>query len=409
MIHLACLRGNIGFWTFYSTVIKVKDIVTENRIITVTESEELYTQNINRILQREIKQNRINAISKYFEMNDERFFNSLIVAIHKGTPKWTDVDIFEKMTVENNPLKEEEISFLSSKYGILSLTGDEQIFALDGQHRLKGIRKAFKDQPNLSDVEIPVIFVIHNHDNVDKTRRLFTVLNKYAEKPRGAELIILDEDDVAAINARRLVIEHPVLSRLGALSSSKTGAIPASDNSSFTTLVTIYNINKRIYNLPKSFYASRPGQTEIDELYEKSMTFWSLLFESFPSLVEYIDGLSDVKIDGKSICRNDLTGGSLLLRPVGQELIANAFAKFSNNELGVFKNRISQVDFNLSSNIWKYLFWNEKMLGKEIKLKNNLLLFLLGKYNNVNEIHREMARVYRLNNQPYNNHIIPMY
>lgn len=405
MIHLACLRGNIGFWTYYSTVIKVKDIVEENRIITVTESKELYTQNINKILQREIKQDRIKSISKYFEENNERFFNSLIVAIHKGNPKWTDVDLFEKIKIENSSLNEDDISFLGSKYGILSLTGNEQIFALDGQHRLIGIRKAFKDNPELADVEIPVIFVVHNHNNVDKTRRLFTVLNKYAEKPRGAELIILDEDDAAAINARRLVVEHPILSKPSTLSTSKTGAIPSNDNTSLTTLVTIYNINKRIYNLPKTFYASRPEDSKLEELFEKSKIFWDLLFDSFPALIEYTDGQLNVKIDNKNISRNDISGGSLLLRPVGQELIANAFTKFSNNELNTFKNKIAQVDFNLSGNVWKYVFWNQKMLGKETKLKNNLLLFLLGKFNNANEINREMTRVYGLNNQTYNNHI----
>ena len=65
MVHLACLRGNIGYWTYYSTVIKIKDLVTDNRVITVSESEELYTQNINRILQREINQSRIKSLKKY--------------------------------------------------------------------------------------------------------------------------------------------------------------------------------------------------------------------------------------------------------------------------------------------------------------------------------------------------------
>lgn len=82
MINLACLRGNIGFWTYYSTVIKIKDLVADKRIITVSESSELYSKNINRILQREIKENRIKSIAKYIVSNDERFMSSLIVAIY---------------------------------------------------------------------------------------------------------------------------------------------------------------------------------------------------------------------------------------------------------------------------------------------------------------------------------------
>lgn len=408
MIHLACLRGNIGYWTYYSAVIKIKDLVTDNRVITVSESEELYTQNINRILQREINQSRIRSLKSYIKDSDERFFSSLIVAVHKGSPKWSDIDLYEKIEIDGNPINEEEVNFLGSKFGILTLFGDEEIFALDGQHRLKGLRKAYEEDNSIADLEIPVIFVIHNHDQVNRTRRLFTVLNKYAEKPKGAELIILDEDDVAAINTRRLVMEHPVLSKSNALSSAKSGAVPTNDNTSFTTLVTLYNINKKLYLKSASYYTVRPDATTIEQLYQKSVTFWDTIFEIFPELVSYIDGVEDQKINNHSIVRNHSTGGSLLLRPVGQELIANAYTKFPVNEMSEFKRKLKLVEFNLSGNIWKYIFWNEKMLSKEARLKNNLLLFLLGKYNNATDLHREMNRVYELSNQNYENHISPI-
>ncbi|MDR2834160.1 MAG: hypothetical protein LBV67_10640, partial [Streptococcaceae bacterium] len=139
MIHLACLRGNMGFWTYYSTLMKIKDIVSNDRIITVSESNELYTSNINRILQREIAPNRIRDISNYILNTNERFFSSLVVAIHRGNPRWTDIDLHERIEIEGNVLSEEELFNIGSKYGILSLNGDEQIFALDGQHRLVGL------------------------------------------------------------------------------------------------------------------------------------------------------------------------------------------------------------------------------------------------------------------------------
>ncbi|GGK19008.1 DNA sulfur modification protein DndB [Parabacteroides faecis] len=406
MIHLACLRGNIGFWTYYSTIMKIKDVVSDNRIITVSESNELYTQNINRILQREISPIRINKISNYILTTEERFFSSLVVAIHQGTPKWTDIDLYEQFEIEGNAIAEDELISLGSKYGILSLSGNEQIFALDGQHRLKGIRKAYGQNPEIGDLEISLTFVIHNHENVERTRRLFTVLNKYAEKPRGAELIILDEDDAAAINTRRLATEHPILSRQNAISNSKTGAISNSDVQSFTTLVTLNSINKVLYNKPSSYYTQRPPAEEINILYQKSVTFWNTFFEIYPEVTSFIDGNNEVEISGERISRNDRTGGSLLLRPVGQELVAKAYMKFAQNEMDDFANRLRQVNFNLSSFNWKYIFWNEKMLGKEQKLKTILLLFILGKNNDSNYIHREMRRVYGLNNQAYNEDLI---
>lgn len=209
MKHLACIRGVIGYWSYYSTVMKIKDIVENSTIITVPESQELYTRTIGDILQREINPTRIKQISNYITDNEERFFSNLIVAFHKGEPKWTEVEISNNFEVDNSIIDVDSITFLSNKFGVLTLTGTEEMFALDGQHRLLGIRAAFNKNPEIGELEIGITFVIHKHDFRDKTRRLFTVLNKYAEKPKGAELIILDEDDSAAICAH----SEPVLTR----------------------------------------------------------------------------------------------------------------------------------------------------------------------------------------------------
>lgn len=267
------------------------------------------------------------------------------------------------------------------------------------------MRKAYYENPEIGELDVPVIFVIHNHNNLERTRRLFTVLNKYAEKPQGAELIILDEDDAAAIISRKLVTHHEVLSKPNGISNSKSGTMPTNDQASFTTLVTINTINKILFSKPNSYYTSRPADVELDRLYCKAKLFWDTLFECFPELVLYIEGNINVQINNISINRNHESGGSLLLRPVGQKLLSQVYKMFTENELQVFKGKIKQVEFNLSSDIWKYLYWNEKMLIGEDKLKKNLLLFMLGKYTDEENIHKEMRRIYELNNVNYANHI----
>ena len=406
MIHLACTHGNLGYWDYYSTVMKIEDIVHENRIITVSESKELFTNNINKILQREIKQSRIKALTAYIESNTERFLGSIVLAIHKGVPKWTEIDINRNFEIDGMGIDDDSVEFLNSKFGVLTLLGNEQIFALDGQHRLLGLRKAYTKDPELGKLEVPVVFVIHKHDQLDKTRRLFTVLNKYAEKPRGAELIILDEDDAAAIITRRLVSKHEILSKPNGISTSKNASIPKNDNTSLTTLVTINAVNKVLFSKDRLDYSKRPSEEELERLYEKSVLFWDTIFECFPELINYIDNMEDVSINDLPIYRNHNSGGSLLLRPVGHTLLAHTFLKFVQDNLQLFKDRLKQVEFNLSSSNWKYLFWNEKMITGEDRLKKNVLLFILGKYDDDDEsFHAEMNRVYELNNAEYNNQI----
>lgn len=406
MIHLACTHGNLGYWDYYSTVMKVSDIVKNKRIITVSESEELFTDNINAILQREIKTQRIKALKNYISDTNERFLGSIVAAIHQGEPKWTEIDINQNFEVEGLTIDELSIEFLNSKFGVLTLMGNEQIFALDGQHRLLGLRKAFSENPEVvGNLEVSILFVVHKHDRLDKTRRLFTVLNKYAEKPKGAELIILDEDDAAAIVSRRLVTEHAQLSKANGISSSKSANISSSDNTSFSTLVTINAVNKILFKKTSTFYTTRPTDAILNTLYSKAALFWDTVFEAFPELIQYIDGEQNVEINDDPINRQDESGGSLLLRPVGHKLLATVYNKFETNERQDFIDRISQVNFNLSSPNWIYIYWNEKMIGKELTLKKNMLAYMIGKYDDTNFIHEGMTRIYENHNQDYDNHI----
>lgn len=408
-IYLPCIRGVIGNWTYYSTVMKIRDIVENSRVITVAESPDLYTKNINNILQREISPSRISQISRYLLNNNERFFSSLTLAIHKGNPQWFDISLGSQFEVENKSLSDGQLEFIENKFGILSLEGNEQIFALDGQHRLVGLREAMKKNSNLGEEEIALIFVVHNAENRERTRRLFTVLNKYAEKPKGAELIILDEDDSAAINTRRLLENHPVFIKENALSSTKTGNIPSNDHKSFTTLVTVNKINKILYKKDKEFYTLRPADEILESLYEISKNFWDFLFDVFPEIVNFVEGERGIDFHGV-FDRNSDSGGSLLLRPIGQELVARLYKAFLNtNQVEILQQRIRNVNFNLSGNTLKYLFWNNgKMQSKEEDLKFKLLAYLVGLDVSHSFINDEMQRIYNNFNDEYRNHLSPI-
>lgn len=394
-LYLPCLRGVLGDWTYYSTIMKVKDIVDHHRIITVPESKELYTENINEILQREIDSTRINKISKYLNNDREHFFSSIIVAIHKGNPQWSDIDIEEKLTIGSFSIDGDSLSFIENKFGILSLSGSEEIFALDGQHRLVGLRDAYKKNNKIGEEEISLLYVIHNEKNIIRTRRLFTVLNRYAEKPKQAELIILEEDDAAAINTRKLLTDDSTLSLTGAISTTKGGSIQPNDNS-FTTIVTVYNINKILYGKTVDFYRVRPSEREIKSFYKTSVNFWKFFFECFPYLKQYIEGDKLIKHKGRFIYRNIKTGGSLLLRPVGQELFAKIYKYFDNrDELEFLRKNITKINFDLSSKHFKLLYWKDgKMLPKNMVLKQNLVLYLLGQYKDEKRIMKELNQIY---------------
>ena len=402
-LHLPCLRGFIGNWTYFSSVMKIKDVV--NRIITVSESDELYTKNINDILQREISTKRVGQLKEYLNSNPEHFFSSIIVAIYQGNPIWSDFDIESQFRIDNNLLNTDDIGFIENKIGILSLSGSETIFALDGQHRIKGIREAYKKNKSIGEEEVALIFVVHNHENKQRTRRLFTVLNKYAQKPREAELIILDEDDAAAIITRKLIDNHEVLKLKNAVSDTNGANIPANDLHSFTTLVMVNRINKLVLSRYKIDYTKRPDEDSLNQYYQKCTDFWDYFFVQFPMIKQFIQGEECKFANGDSYNRNAKTGGSLLLRPVGQKLFAQIYSEFDeDNKLEILTSKISFLDFNLNGNYCKYITWNNKMLPKSESLQKRVFFYALG-LSTDSTIHADLKKVYENYGANYNNSI----
>ena len=403
-ISLPCLRGVLGDWTYFNTTMKIKDIVENKRVKTVSESEELYSSRLNDVLQREINESRIKTIAEYLCQNQEHFFSSLILAINGGDPQWFDFNIEKHYKNENIP--QDDINFIENKLGVLSLSGEENIFALDGQHRLLGIRLAYEKCPEIGEEEISLIFVIHNDSMKERTRRLFTVLNKYAQKPKEAELIILDEDDAHAILTRKLVETHKILSSTNALSGTNSSNLAASDLKSFTTIVTINRINVELlkkYNINKTI---RPEDHDLEKYYSEVLLFWDFLFEIFPEIESFIKG-NVVYIDDKLFNRNRDSGGSLILRPIGQILISKLFVSFrDSNRIDIFKNNIRKVDFDLKGELCKYVYFlNGQMLPKEDALKNRIFFYTFG-LDNSEDIHIEMKRVYSKYGDIYENKIV---
>ena len=88
-----------------------------------------------------------------------------------------------------------------------------------------------------------VIFVGHKQTPAGerRTRRLFTTLNKTAKPVSKNEIIALDEDDVMAIIARRLVEFHPWFQGKR-VAFNPTANLAATDTHSLTTIVNLYDV-----------------------------------------------------------------------------------------------------------------------------------------------------------------------
>ena len=230
---LPALRAHMGDWIYYVTFLRMEQIANQiNLAQDIHPSETLKEQ-----IQRQIT-NRAKQISDYLLNQPQRFFNSLIVGVYGGSPDWYE------LTIGANPISEAPIlpSELEGVLGILRLDGTQTFFAIDGQHRVQGIKQAVKKNNELKQEEVSVIFVSHRNDpsGMERTRRLFTTLNRYAKPVSKSEIVALDEDDILAITTRNLIEKHPLFQEK--ISLSKTKAVAVTDNRSFTTIITLYDV-----------------------------------------------------------------------------------------------------------------------------------------------------------------------
>jgi len=392
-IFLPALRGHMGDWVYYAAIMKLKDV--RDRIEFGEDFHEIKT--LQDYLQRSLK-SRYKDISQYLLKQPQRFFNSLIVGVYGGEPQWIELDIPQHNKLPKFPLSEQGI------LGFLKLSGEEKLFPLDGQHRVAGIKEALKKQEPaspLSNEEVSVIFIGHKRtpEGMERTRRLFTTLNRYAKPVTLSELISLDEDDIGAIVTRELVEKHELFRDSGT-SLSTSNSIPTSDQESFTNIVFLYkcvsvlmkayflkreNISSRKW---KSFLEIRPSQDKIDEAFKFIVYLWDKAIEFFSPMREYLEKGESEKLKAKKF-RNE-SGGCILFRPIGllifMEVIASCIEEGDDEvEKTVEKtlSLLSKVELNIAAPPWQGLLWEsgEKRMitaAENMKAARRLLLYMIG-------------------------------
>ena len=197
-MKIPAIKSQIGTWVYYVSTMSFKQVQDYVKRI----DDELHKSTLLReMLQRSISDN-YKSIAHYIETQEEHFFNALILAVYDGDPKWHEIRI------ETDEL-DEYIGL-----GVLELSGNEKIFPIDGQHRVEGIKKVMSSSDKYSNEQIPVVFIGHKKDaeGMQRARRLFSTLNRYAKPVSMRDIIALDEDDIIAISSRELIDNHILFS-----------------------------------------------------------------------------------------------------------------------------------------------------------------------------------------------------
>ena len=89
-----------------------------------------------------------------------------------------------------------------SNMGTLSVPMDSQMLINDGQHRRAAIEEAIKENPELGQDNIAVLFFVS--EGIERSQQMFADLNKYAVRPSSSLGTLYDHRDQASELARYL-------------------------------------------------------------------------------------------------------------------------------------------------------------------------------------------------------------
>lgn len=386
-MRIPVIRGEIGDWRYYTGVMNFKQISEA-----VESSVEKFCSPscLSDLLQRELTDN-YKSIKEYIQKDSQRFFNSIVLAIYDGDPKWLEVEFSQEYEVYN--------------VGFLEINSDVKIFPVDGQHRVKGIEEAIVENPELESEQVPVIFIAHRDTEEGKrrTRKLFSTLNRRAKPVGENSQIALDEDDVTSIITRELIEDYPLFQN-ERLRNYKSKQIPKSDTQSFTSLVAFYQCNEILVQDKleirgkqyKEFQLYRPNDEIIQDILVYVKEFWDAFINRISVIQEFLNN------DEKAAYpfRNE-KGGNILFRPIGLIEFVRAVVNISKKKDQRFNDtllKLDKISMDLEDLPWKGVFWDGKKIINRVNLKliNCLIMFMEDEFNLSEEEYNDMLELYIL-------------
>lgn len=347
--YVAAMQAKMGDWTYYITKMKFGELEQ------VKLAEQIHPEkDLDSLIQRELS-GRVEAMTDFLLHEKQHFYGALVIAVYKGNPTFRPVKIQEDHDI---------VDKVDHSFGLLQFDGSQTYYALDGQHRLQSIKDACDQNPDLKAEEVTVIVLQHATDKagMQRTRRLFTKLNRYAKKTDDRTNISIDEDDCVAILTRQLVREHKQLKGLVKIDKGSK-QLRESDKAYLASLGSLYEANLSLLQaydkdlkIDLDYQARRPDDELLVKMFKYLAETWNTLLDGIPILKKIVDGAAQ-----PGTVRGGDDGGSIWVRPNVQLIIAECIklGLLDGMPLDEIVKRLAKLPEKLDQEPWVKIIWND--------------------------------------------------
>lgn len=289
--------------------------------------------------QRTLNKARIPEIASYLTSNSNNYTFSSITASIDGKAK------FEKL--QNNGQKMNDV-------GHLHISMDSRFLINDGQHRRAAIEQALKQNPDLGEETISVVFFIDI--GLKKSQQMFADLNKHAIRPTKSLGILYDHRDPLSNLTRELADNISVFKYL--TEKEKTTISNRS-----TKLFTLSSIYQGTLSLLRKTPKSKKLTQEEKKI---AFDFW----DAVCSVMKDWQLASEKNISTAELRRDYIHAHALIMHVIGKagsDLISEYGDKYKEK-----LNKLSDIDWRRSN----AALWEGRAMtaGKISKSHNSVIL-----------------------------------
>ncbi|WP_445779279.1 DNA sulfur modification protein DndB [Shewanella sp.] len=384
---LAAFKGSFGSTNFWVLTMKAGEFV---RLMTIPKDlDEWEDLSPEEKFQREINYKRVAThIAPYLAHDEDRFIGAFIVEVRNA-----DEMVFESLTEAGVKGPRALPQSLMNQFGVLYLSGAEVLIPLDGQHRLAALKfaisgvdeksqsiKGLTPNPKIAEDTCTVILIKHD---LEKARKIFNKVNKYAKPTSKADNLITDDTDYIAVISREEIVGEIIPARLVKSGAGNTLSASAIE---FTTLSTIYEIN---VSIERAYTGSKLDLTKTARLEDKNLAVENLtvFWKNFLQIQAYSASLADPS-DGGDERRADIRKSSLACKPIVQRVLAEVVLEMQTGHDGSKKftprevvAKINQIDWSPTNPIWQGILLNGDKIISGSSPQNfavRMICFLLG-------------------------------
>ena len=259
--------------------------------------------------QRTLNRQRIPEIARYITDNRGSYVFSAITASIDGDLRFDPAEAADP----------------DGRVGLLRVPMSARFIINDGQHRRAAIEAALKENPELADETIAVVFFLDI--GLERCQQMFADLNRYAIRPSRSLGVLYDHRDDQAKLARLAVIRSEIFRDLVEMDRSTLSA----RSRKLFTLSAIYSGNRALL-------AGLPLEA-LDERLKLAVEFWEEAAKSFPEW-----GLvRQRKLSAGDVRRDFIHSHGIVIQALGR--VGNALLREGSNHWKKKLQRVSSIDW----------------------------------------------------------------